>query len=64
VGLLLWVRLLTYGHDYCQTWITRQYEKTYDPHTKSLMTRHAADKATSSARLYEATRLVGQYNLP
>lgn len=52
------------GHEYCQFWINRQYEKTYDANIQNLLTRDTPDPQTSSARLYEATRLTGQYELP
>ena len=52
------------GHEYCQFWITRQYEKTYDAHTQNLLTRNTPDPQTSAARLYEATRLTDRYELP
>jgi len=52
------------GHDYCQTWITRQFERTYNDETGELLTRNVPDPATSAARIYEAVRLKGDYVLP
>lgn len=51
------------GHDYCQRWINRQYDHTYNPSTGDLLTRNVPDPATSAARIYEATRLTGEYTL-
>lgn len=51
------------GHDYCQTWINRQFERTYNSDTGELLTRNAPDPATSAARIYEAMRLTGDYTL-
>jgi hypothetical protein len=52
------------GHDYCQTWINRQFERTYNDETGELLTRNVPDPATSAARIYEAVRLKGDYSLP
>ena len=52
------------GHDYCQAWITRQFEHTYNQETGELLTRNVPDAATSAARIYEALRLEGDYKLP
>ncbi len=52
------------GPHYSQTWVTRQYQKTYNNATKNLMTGCTVDESTSSARIYEATRLVGDYAIP
>lgn len=52
------------GHDYCQTWINRQFERTYNSDTCELLTRNVPDPATSAARIYEAMRLAGDYSLP
>lgn len=51
------------GHDYCKTWITRQFERTYNNYTDELLTRNVPDPATSSARIYEAVRLKANYSL-
>ncbi|QDZ40717.1 agl cluster protein AglQ [Euhalothece natronophila Z-M001] len=51
------------GKDYCQKWITTQVEKTYDHKTKNLMLNNSADTTTSSARIYEATRLNNDYEV-
>jgi hypothetical protein len=47
---------------YCREWIAMQVARTLD-HRGSLLTRGVPDRATSAARIYEATRLVGSYAL-
>ena len=51
------------GHDYCQDWINKQFERTYSSGTGALLTRDVPDPNTSAARIYEALRLSGDYNL-
>ena len=52
------------GHDYCQSWIDLQYNKTFNFKTGDLLTRNVPDPLTSAARIYEAIRLEGEYTLP
>ena len=49
------------GNEYCQTWMTRQFARTYNEETGEFLTRSVPDPATSSARIYEAIRLKGDY---
>lgn len=52
------------GHTYCQTWITRQFERTYNEMTSELLTSDVPDTLTSAARIYEAIRLIDNYFVP
>jgi len=51
------------GHAFSQSWLERQYHETYEPHAGELTTRGVADVPTSGARIYEATRLRGHYEV-
>jgi hypothetical protein len=49
------------GGRYSADWIDAQIARTHDARTGSILTRNVPDEATSSARIYEATRLRDEY---
>jgi hypothetical protein len=51
------------GRRYAQDWIEAQVAQTGDVGTGSIMTRDVPDRATSSARIYEAARLREDYTV-
>lgn len=50
--------IFSLGEKYVQQWLSLQYEKTFDFNTKNLMTKGSDDIITSSARIYEASRII------
>lgn len=51
------------GIEYIQSWISLQYDKTFNFDTNDLLTKNVPDPLTSAARIYEALRLEGNYKL-
>ncbi|MDA8933351.1 hypothetical protein N9H11_04210 [Candidatus Pelagibacter ubique] len=50
-------KIFSLGDGYVQKWLSMQYKKTYDSVSDDLMIKGSADITTSSARIYEATRI-------
>jgi hypothetical protein len=50
------------GHEYCQKWLNLQLKHTYNKNNSELLTKNSHDINTSMARLYELTRLRGEYS--
>lgn len=51
-------KVFSLGEEYVQKWLSMQYKKTYDSVSDDLMTKGSPDITTSSARIYEAVRIV------
>jgi len=44
-------------------WLNRQFEHTYDYNEKKFLPAHVADMTISTARIYESTRLLNEYEI-
>ena len=51
-------KVFSLGEEYSQKWLSLQCKKTYESLNDNLMIKGSADIATSSARIYEAVRIV------
>lgn len=58
IELAYFGKVFCLGDVYIKNWISKQYDKTYDKKNDNLMTFGSQDVQTSSARIYEAVRVV------